>query len=106
MQAGKMDRRIALQHRSLAAANAHGERVPSYATYATVWAEKLDQRSREFFAAQGTNAERTTRFRIRHRADVVQTDRIVFNSQNFDIVQVSEIGRKEGLELFATTAPS
>ena len=106
MQAGRMDRRASLYHRVLTQ-NSHGEQVPSYPTaYVTVWAEKLDQRAREYFAAQGTQAEATTRFRIRWRDDVVMTDRLVLDGVNYDIVQISEIGRHEGLELFATSAPA
>lgn len=106
MRAGNLDRLIELRHRVLTQ-NSHGEQVPSYpSAYATVWAEKLDQRAREYFAAQGTQAEATTRFRIRWRSDVVMTDRLVLDSVNYDIVQISEIGRRQGLELFATSAPT
>ncbi len=106
MQAGRMDRRVSLYHRALTQ-NSHGEQVPSYpAAYVTIWAEKLDQRAREYFAAQSTQAEATTRFRIRWRADVVMTDRLVLDGLNYDIVQISEIGRRQGLELFATSAPT
>lgn len=107
MQAGRLDRRVALAHRTLGTQAADGSYPDSgFTTYATVWAEKLDQHGREFFAAAGTNAERTTRFRIRYRSDVLQTDRIVLDSLNYDIVQVSEIGRREGLEIFARSAPT
>ncbi len=106
MRAGLLDRRLSLYHRVLTQSS-HGEQVPSYpSAYATVWAEKLDQRAREYFAAQGTQAEATTRFRIRWRSDVVMTDRLVLDSVNYDIVQISEIGRRQGLELFATSAPT
>ncbi len=106
MRAGNLDRLIELRHRVLTQ-NSHGEQVPSYPTaYETVWAEKLDQRAREYFAAQGTQAEATTRFRIRYMTGVVMTDRIVYDGANYDIVQISEIGRREGLEIFATSAPT
>lgn len=106
MRSGSMDRRVSLYHRVLTQ-NAQGEQVPSYpSAYTTVWAEKLDQRAREYFAAQGTQAEATTRFRIRYRDDVLMTDRLVLGGVNYDIVQISEIGRREGLELFATSAPT
>lgn len=104
MKAGRMDRRVDLQHRALAAPNVHGEQVPSWTTYATVWAERLEGGGREAFIAQTTYASTDVRFRIRHRTDVVLTDRVVFDSKNFDVVGVSEIGRREGLELFARAA--
>lgn len=104
MEAGKLDRRISLQRRSLAAPNVHGEQVESFATYATVWAEKLEGGGREAFVAQQTYASTDMRFRIRHRTDVLVTDRISFDGKGFDIVGINEIGRREGLELFARAA--
>lgn len=104
MRAGDMDRRIELQHRTLAAANAHGEQVPSWATYATVWAQRLEGGGREQFVAATTYASTEVRFRIRHRTDVLVTDRVVFDSKTFDVLGTAEIGRKEGLEIFARAA--
>lgn len=104
MIAGKLDRRVELRRRSLAAPNVHGEQVPTFATYATVWAEKMEGGGREAFIAQTTYASTDMRFRIRHRTDVVLTDRVVFDGKNWDIVGVSEIGRREGLELFTRAA--
>lgn len=98
-----MDRRIQLQRRSLAQ-NSFGEQIETFTTYATVWAEKLDARGREFFAAQQFNGELTTRFRIRWRGDVQMTDQIVYDGLNFNITQIAEIGRKSGHEIFATAA--
>ncbi len=104
MRAGAMDRLIELQRRSLAAANVHGERVESWTTYSTVWAEKLEGGGREAFVAQTTYASTDMRFRIRHRTDVVVTDRVLFDGRGFDILGINEIGRREGLELFTRAA--
>ena len=102
MRAGAVDRRLELRHRVLTK-NAYGEDVVSWPfAYATVWARKLDIRGREFFAAQQVNAELTTRFHIRHRTDVVNTDRAFLDGTEYNISQVSELGRRVGLELFAT----
>ena len=46
-----MDRLVELQRRSLTR-NAYGEQVESWTTIASVWAEKIDLKGREFFAAQ------------------------------------------------------
>lgn len=106
MRAGKLDRLVSLYHRVLTQ-DAQGEQIATYPTaYGQVWAEKLDQRAREYFAAQGTQAEATTRFRIRWRSDVLMTDRVALDGVNYDIVQISEIGRRQGLELFVTSAPA
>lgn len=87
----------------LAASDAAGERVPSWpTTYATVWAEKIEIRAREFFSAQTTEAQMTTRFRILHRSDVLMTDRIFFGGLSYGIEQITEVGRRGGLEIYAT----
>jgi len=105
VKAGQLDRVIELQHRELAAADQYGQRKPSFSTYANVRARKLDMTSREFFTADATNAERITRWQIRFREDVLQTDRIQYGDLSYDIVQISEIGRRKGLTLFASAAP-
>jgi SPP1 family predicted phage head-tail adaptor len=104
--APKLDRRVSLQRRTLGGATVQGEQVETFTTYATVWAEKLEGGGREAFVASTTYAETTVRFRIRHRTDVLVTDRAEFAGQSFDVIAVSEIGRKEGLELFCRAQAS
>lgn len=100
-QPGKMDRRISLQHRSVANADANRSKAQTFAEYATVWAEKIDAGGREFFAGGQEQAEIATRFRIRFRDDVLITDRISFESLSYDVTHIQELGRSDGLMLFA-----
>lgn len=104
MHAGALDRRIALQHRILAARNAQGEQVETYTTFSTVWAKKTDMRGREVFAAQHMNAEGASTFVIRFRDDVLATDRVLFNNVAYNIRSIAEIGRREWLELTTSAA--
>lgn len=100
MRAGSLDRRITLRHRTLERDAQHQE-VETFTAYATVWAARNDVRGREFIASQQPIAENTTRFVIRYRADVVHTDRITEGARDYNITQIAEIGRREGLELMA-----
>lgn len=100
MLAGRRDRRLTLLARTLAR-NAQGEEVATYAVEATVWAEKLDLRGREYFAAQQVNSDVTTRFRIVYRDGVTVLHRCECDGVTYDISQVSEIGRRVGLEIMA-----
>lgn len=102
MRAGALDRRAELKRRVLTRDATTGEEVVSYSTYATVWASKRDVRGREFFAAQQVNAELTTIWQMRHRSDVVHTDRIVCEGVTYNIIGIAEIGRRVGLEIQAT----
>jgi SPP1 family predicted phage head-tail adaptor len=100
MQAGKLDRFVSLQHRTLTR-NGVGEQVASYETYASVWAGKRDLRGREYFAAKQVNPELSATWTIRWRSDVVATDRLIDdNGTTFELVgPPAEIGRRKGLDL-------
>ena len=102
MRAGRMDRQVTLQARTVSR-NAQGEDVASYTDLATVWAEKFDLRGREYFAAQQSRAEVTTRWRIRYLDSLRAVDRLVHDGTAYDVVAPpAEIGRRQGLELVTT----
>lgn len=101
MRAGNLDRPVELRHRVLTQ-NAAGEKVASWpSTYASVWAQKRDVRGMKRFTAQQFVADQTTEFTLRHRTDVLQTDRLVTTDDGkvYEITQIAEIGRREGLDL-------
>jgi SPP1 family predicted phage head-tail adaptor len=102
MKGEKLDRRVDLQHRTLTRNTTNGEEVETWSTYAAVWAEKKDVRGREFFAAQQSNSDITTTWRIRYRGDVVATDKLVHGGLSYNVTSIAEIGRRDGLELQAT----
>lgn len=99
MRAGRLDRRLTLQSRTLAAPNARGEKIPSYSTLATVWGGRRDVSGREFVSAGQLHSEASTRFEIRYRSDLTPIHRVVCEGVTYDIVHVAEIGRRKGLEL-------
>lgn len=100
MRAGTLDRRITLLRRSQTR-NAYGEQVETFTEYATVWGQRLDVTGREMFASKGTIAENSAQFRLRYRSDVLYTDRLQCDGVEYDIVQVAELGRRDGLDLVA-----
>lgn len=97
MKAGRLDRRITIQQNT-PSTNSFGEQDESWADLDTVWAEVRTQSGREIFAA-GTQAEIDIAFRIRHRTDLTRAMRIVYDGDNYDILAINEIGRREGLEI-------
>lgn len=107
MRAGKLDRRIALQRYSTTK-NEFNEDVPAWSTFATVWAGKSYRRANETTTADEIAAIRVLRFEIRWSSpleDLNPKDRIEYpigSGTLFDITEVNEIGRREGLEIFAT----
>jgi SPP1 family predicted phage head-tail adaptor len=101
MRAGNLDRRITIQ-RKVVAQNDLGEEITTYADVATVWARKLENRGSERFTAQQVVGEavRTFQFRWSNTVkEITDKHRIVFDGRNFDITDVREIGRREGIEV-------
>ncbi len=95
IRAGQLDRRITIQTPTLSQ-NAEGAAVPSYSTFAEVWARKEDLRGEELFAAQKEDAEVTTRWTIRHLTGLRNDMRISYGGNYYDIISILEIGRREG----------
>lgn len=101
MRIGSLDRRIAIQRQSVTQA-ADGEEVVTWQDVATVWARKIENRGSERFTAQQFvgHAVRTFRFRWSTTvSEITDKHRIVFDGRNFNITDVREIGRREGIEV-------
>jgi SPP1 family predicted phage head-tail adaptor len=106
MRGGELDRRVSLYHRVLTQ-DAQGQQIESWPTaYATVFAQKVELTGREFTAAQTTNAEIVTRFRMRWRDDVRVTDRLMLGALSYNITRIAEINRREGIEVVAQAVAS
>lgn len=99
---GKLDRRITLQSRTVAA-NAHNEPIETWSTLATVWAAiEYPITGSDEMTQQGLNVATTrANFTIRHRSDVGFVNRIQYNSEAWDIERIAEDGRKSYLIITA-----
>ena len=62
-------------------------------TLATVWASVEGLASRDIIQAQQANVIATHRIRIRKRADVSHTHRVVWKSRTMEIASVTERGQ-------------
>lgn len=102
LAAGKMDRRILIESRSVAR-SASGEETETWSTFATVWARFQPMTGREFYSAGGSQnvPAETARFTVRYLDGVTAQHRIVHGSKTWNIRNVAEIGRREGLEITA-----
>lgn len=104
LPAGKRDRRIDLQRATLVK-DEFNEDVPTWFTFATVWAEKRDVSDGERVKAAEVAAEISTRFTIlwsTQVSDLSPKDRILFGDRVFDIYSVKELDRRKGIEITAT----
>ena len=96
-----MDRVLTLQ-RKTTTQDTYGEPIETWATIATVWAEKKDLRGSELFAAQQFMAGVETIFKIRYRVGMTPLDRVVCEGETYDVSAVIEIGRREGQEIYCS----
>lgn len=85
MQAGRLRQRLQLQS-AVEARNGFGEVVRTWSTVATVWGSAEPLQGREYQLAKQTQAETTMRFRIRYRADVLTSWRVVWHGRSWEIV--------------------
>lgn len=101
MQAGRLDRRIIIQE-DTPTQDTYGDETSTWSTFATVWANVKSKSGKEYFNSDQVVAERSRIFKIRYLPGVNEQMRISYDSNFYDIQTVSEIGRKEGMEIIAT----
>lgn len=102
LAAGKLDRKITLQRKTVTRSDS-GEPSEAWNTHAVVWAHKLPMTGREFYAAAGAQiaSEETARWRIRWLAGLTVQDRILEGAKVWEIRNVAELSRREGIEITA-----
>lgn len=98
--AGKLDRRVTIEQPSVAA-DAYGGQVTTWTTFKVAWAEVRPIRGAERFEAMAQRAARFEVFRIRYLSGVTPKMRIVWDGRVYNIRNIAEVGRREGLDLMA-----
>ncbi|MDY8111163.1 phage head closure protein [Fulvimarina sp. 2208YS6-2-32] len=98
MKAGKLDRKIALE-REVETVDRYGTPSSVWTPIATVAAQRVTASTDEFLAASGERTETAMVFRVRYRTDVRLSDRVTFEGTAFNMIEIKELGRREGLEL-------
>jgi SPP1 family predicted phage head-tail adaptor len=73
----------------------------TWATLATVWASVDGLSTRDILQAQQANLVATHRIRIRYRADVTHTQRILWRGRTMEIASVVERDNRTALEILA-----
>jgi SPP1 family predicted phage head-tail adaptor len=104
VEAGLLDREVTLWRRSSVRDAATGEDQGAWTQFATVWAQVKAAAGGETYTAQQLVAETTKDFTIWYRDDVYDAGvemRITFAGKTYDVVDVEEVGRREGLMLRA-----
>lgn len=90
MRAGELRHRVTIQQKTFSRDSYGGETI-TWTDVATVWAAVEPISGREYFTAQQTQAEVTTRIRIRHRAGITPVMRVLWGTRLYDIISVIEV---------------
>jgi SPP1 family predicted phage head-tail adaptor len=100
VNAAAQSRQIRIE-RKVSTPDAHGGEATSYALRVTAWAQVMHLRGREALLAAQMVPAADIEFRIRWRTDVVETDRVVYGGQAYDIQYLAEMGRQRRLRILA-----
>lgn len=100
IDARKLDRSVTVERRT-ETLDDFGTPVEAWAPVATLAAQRLENGSREFVRAYGEAEEGSAVFRIRFTPGITVADRIVFDGEALELVEVVELGRRSGMDLRA-----
>lgn len=100
--AGRLRHRVTLEERGTTP-TPDGGLAAVWTPLATVCAEVLDVRGREFLAAREAHAELDVKVRLRYRPDVRPTMRVRFGGRVLNVTHVVDVGgRRRLLELMCS----
>jgi len=99
MRPGKA-RKVIVQ-RYTESTNDFNEVIETWADFLTVWAEITPQTGTEVFRSDKETALRSAKFLLWYDSRILDTDRIVYESENYNITYRREIGFQNQLEILA-----
>lgn len=102
MKAGPLDRMATIQRATLV--DDGFTMVETWADLITLPAQVMQQGGREFFAAAQVQAEQRVIFRLRWIEGITVLDRVSYAGRTHNIIDVKELGRREGIELLTVAA--
>jgi len=99
---GLLTERVGLQSLSTIL-DAAGQPIETWTTTLTVWGRVMPQRGGERFTARQIMGQAVSVFRIRYRTGLtVNGTRLSYDGRTWDIHDIREVGRNDGLEMDAT----
>ncbi len=84
---GRLRHRVEL-HSATTTRDGYGQPKETFAKYADVWASIEPVTMSEKIKSEQLKGERTHKITIRYNANVDRTDRIIFGSRTFEIVEI------------------
>lgn len=100
MEAGKLNRRITIQMKSVSY-NTYNEPVESWTDIFSTWAEVITSGGNEFYAAQKKNASTQALIKTRPTRAINELNRIKIGSRIFEIIAPPDVNSKKDEMLIA-----
>jgi SPP1 family predicted phage head-tail adaptor len=101
MKSERLDRRITIEQQT-ETIDGYGQRVKTWSVLTTCWASVVLNIGRQTVASQNIVTERTVDFKIRYRTDLNLNMRIIYNDTYYNIEDINELGREDGLMIKTT----
>lgn len=98
MRAGNLDRIIEIQRRTTGL-DLYGTPVETWATFATMRAQLLKTAIDDQEGARGHTTDAVLTFRMYYFASLSLNDRLLYEGQQYDVKQITEIGRRVGMDV-------
>ena len=97
-----MNRRITIQELTAdsPAQDTYGADSESWATHKKAWAERRDTGGAESYMGKALQAEVTHIWRLWYDSTITHKMRIYYESVAYDIININELGHREGLEIY------
>ncbi|WP_102960215.1 phage head closure protein [Mangrovicella endophytica] len=99
MRAGKLDRLITIDAYGPGVPDGGGGSIPSWTPIATLRAQIITLSTEEFLRSYGESSETAIVFRTRFVEGIQTSSRVTYDGRRFNIKEVKELGRRQGLEL-------
>lgn len=97
MRAGKLDRRITIQSKSVVR-DAYGEPIiNSWSTFLSTWSRPVQKDGREQTADNNRSTDRVVHFRVRYNSTITREMRVIWEGLYYKIEDLKELGREDGL---------
>ena len=96
MRSEKLDKRITFESFT-DSKDSYGQEIRTWSTFASCWAGIKLNIGKEAYISSEKVKERVVDFKIRWREDLNNEMRIIYKSNYYDIQDIIELGREDGL---------
>lgn len=96
--AGKHDRPIKIE-RMILEQDEYGQEIPKWVLYHAAYAQMIPSTGSESALSEGRHSQELIKLNIRYKDGIDPTMRVYLNCKIYRVLAVTELGRREGIEL-------